>query len=224
MSDGAGKTNCVVLLCGFVVLAGCSSDRSASIPARSVTTASPPSTHVANDTEQPAALIRRLRRPIRIATRGEGACRPTLGRRFGELKAPVGGRRAIAPGEGPAYPNLYSAHVTGYRPDRAGPGRYVDFPEQGQRTLREIKVLWAVEPGHPGAVLIRGRSIDGRAPIRFGSAQAPKEELLLPEIEGQRGWRDHPSYMMVSRPGCYAFQIDAGTGSSVVEFELRAES
>ena len=223
MSDGAGNRTTQFALCGFVVLAGCSSDRSASTPARSVTTASPPSTHVANDTEQPAALIRRLRRPLRIATRGEGACRPTLGRRFGELKAPVGRRRAIAPGEGPAYPTFYTAHGTGYRPDRAGPGRYVDFgPEQGQRTLREIKVLWAVEPGHRGAVLIRGRSIDGRAPIRFGSAQAPKDELLL--FQGPRAWSAVPSYMIVSRPGCYALQIDAGTGSSVVEFELRGES
>jgi len=211
------------LLCGSLLLAGCSSDRSKSTPPKSAATASPPSTQVADDTRQPTPLIRSLRRPLQTPTRAKGVCRPTLGRRFGQLKAPVGRPRAIAPGVGPVYPNFVTA-PGGYRPDRSGSGRYVAIGPLDSRPLREVKILWAIESNYQGPALIRGRSAHAPDPIRFGSAEAPKDELLLPEVDGSRGWRTFPSYIVVARPGCYALQIDTSAGSSVIEFELRAGS
>lgn len=79
------------------------------------------------------------------------------------------------------------------------------------------KVLWAVDGAVSGVVLVRGRQLDGNHEVRF--AENAAKQLLLhayPTAPGQ--WRGYPSYTRVQAPGCYAYQVDAASGTTVIVF------
>ncbi len=84
-----------------------------------------------------------------------------------------------------------------------------------------VKVLWAVDGAVNGPVLVRGRQLDGPHRLRFNDP-AVAEMLLAPKPPiTPGGWRDYPGYTRLQAPGCYAYQVDAPSGSTVIVF--RAE-
>jgi hypothetical protein len=99
------------------------------------------------------------------------------------------------------------------------------------------KTLWAVAPRVTSDVLVRGRQLDRRDTVRFGMATGPDAELVLPAPEdhghykvvpgrtpaaGDRiagGWRAFPSETRLLHPGCYGYQIDTPSTSTVIVFK-----
>ena len=81
------------------------------------------------------------------------------------------------------------------------------------------KVLWTV-PSYTGAVLIRGRQVDG--PSELGFDLGPRwTHTVLPEIRlvGRSDLR--PAATFVRSPGCYAYQVDTFRSSYLIVFEAR---
>jgi hypothetical protein len=89
------------------------------------------------------------------------------------------------------------------------------------------KLLWAVDPAEVGDVVVRGRQLDGPNTVAFSDPPVPVLRLPLGGAS-QSGnapavgaWRGYPGYIRMRAPGCYGFQIDAPSGTSVIV--LRAE-
>ncbi len=81
------------------------------------------------------------------------------------------------------------------------------------------KVLWAAAPSVHGDVLIRGRQLGGPGEMRFGLGTTPEPQLLLrasDAVSDADGWRGYPSETRVEHRGCYGYQIDTASGSTVV--------
>lgn len=112
-------------------------------------------------------------------------------------------------GRGPAYASVGSpGGVAPLRDDLVRAGWYLH------------KVLWAVSKRYGGPVLIRGRRLDTRGPLRFGTGKS--SELRVPSLDrGVRRWRYAPSYAALRGPGCYAFRVDGTSFRSVIVFEAR---
>jgi hypothetical protein len=86
------------------------------------------------------------------------------------------------------------------------------------------KLLWAVGATVKGDVRIRGQQVDGTGELRFGLAIDPDAELLLHgpgTTSNADGWRDFPSATRVQHPGCFAFQIDTASTSTIVVIAIR---
>jgi hypothetical protein len=88
------------------------------------------------------------------------------------------------------------------------------------------KVLWAVAPSVNTVVLVRGRQLDGTDRVRFGKDINPEKELLLGSpTRGEHrlggGWRGFPSATRLKHAGCYGYQVDTPSTSSVIVFEAR---
>jgi hypothetical protein len=90
---------------------------------------------------------------------------------------------------------------------------------------KAIDVLWTVEPGFTGRVLVRGARLDGQGELAFGDASEPLRELRIepsgetPAIDGTPLLSTTP--VRVRSAGCYGLQIDAGGRASTVVFEAR---
>ena len=87
------------------------------------------------------------------------------------------------------------------------------------------KVLWAVGPAVTDDVVIRGHQIDGDGELRFGESVDPDAELVLHGLGAQpydaTGWRNFPSETRVQHPGCYAYQIDTRSTSTIGVVSIR---
>jgi hypothetical protein len=88
------------------------------------------------------------------------------------------------------------------------------------------RVTWSSAPSYTGPVLIRGRQVGGTGGVGFGEGRVPYDELQLlaqgmsaPRAPG--GGREWLSFVRVRSPGCYAYQVDGTSFSTVVVF--RAE-
>lgn len=86
------------------------------------------------------------------------------------------------------------------------------------------KVLWFGAPSYTGPVLIRGVRLDGNSPVGFQLGDSPAlPEMQFPpgpsENVSATGWRNWPSQTLLKAPGCYAWQIDGTTFSTVVVFK-----
>jgi len=85
--------------------------------------------------------------------------------------------------------------------------------------LAGSKVLWVIAPRYSGPVLIRGRQVDGSKPLWFqlGGNQPALPEMQLPPgtIPGWRAW---PSATLLTKAGCYAWQVDGTSFSTVIVF------
>jgi hypothetical protein len=134
---------------------------------------------------------KRLERPLRLPRLRNGAPCPTS--RVARAARGVGATL----GRGPAYPVLVGAH--------AGAN----------------KTLWAVAPRYRGALLIRGRRLDGRGVLRFWPAHRTRMWWRGLWQEQRPQWRYGASATLVPGPGCYAFQVDGTTFSSRIVFEAR---
>jgi hypothetical protein len=159
----------------------------------------------------PGRIPAALRRPLHLPALGPGArCPASSGRRF--VNGQFGG---IALGSGPVRP-LISA-----------PG---GDPKHGVLALSRqspgshwwaIKTLWFSRPGYRGPVFIRGRRIGGPGKVVFGEEPSLIDPQLPPgpTINGTHGWREWPGGTFVRSFGCYAWQIDGTTFSTVVVFK-----
>jgi hypothetical protein len=88
------------------------------------------------------------------------------------------------------------------------------------------KVLWAVAPDVNGEVLVRGHELDGPGDVRFGGTLTPAPELLVPaprptDSRVAGGWRDFPGFTRLQHAGCYAYQVDTASTSTVLVFIAR---
>jgi hypothetical protein len=79
------------------------------------------------------------------------------------------------------------------------------------------KALWTI-PRYTGAVLVRGRQLDGDSGIGFdrgpdwSNRVHPGLRLVGPETEL------HPAATFVRRAGCFAYQVDVLRGSYLIVF------
>jgi hypothetical protein len=162
------------------------------------------------------AVPRALRRPLHlprltVAARGCPVSR----------SARIAGFVGPASGPGPVYPMLGGS----------GPVTFV-YPPPSTSQLAgsswgDLKVLWVAEASYGGPVLVRGRQIDGPHAVGFGDGRVPVSEiqLLAPgafAVGQPDGWRAWPSSARLAAGGCYAFQVDGTTFSSVVVFAARS--
>jgi hypothetical protein len=153
-----------------------------------------------------------LRRPLRLRPVSDGTC---------PLTVPV---RRVAPsygnalGLGPVYPIV------------GGPDATVSFVYPPPPTTAYPKgfggqkVLWAIGPAYTGPVLIRGRQLDGTNPLWFqvGGGGSALPEMQLPPSTAP-GWRDWPSATLLTKAGCYAWQVDGMSFSTVIVFRATVQ-
>jgi hypothetical protein len=120
---------------------------------------------------------------------------------------PVSQAHGVGPGlgAGPAFPVGMASGTLTIAPA-------VNF---GSRAWSGPKVLWLVLPSYTGPILIRGRRLDAKGDVRFDRGDVPPKELLIPASIGAR---DRPSYTRVEGPGCYAYQVDGTSFSTIVVF------
>jgi hypothetical protein len=116
-------------------------------------------------------------------------------------------------GSGPAYPGGLTEGgkpVLRYlNPIPADSGFY------GSRWFGN-KVLWMFDrSAYRGRVLIRGRQVDGMNELRFELGRLPPREMRLDSLTAR------PSYTRVLAPGCYAYQVDGKTFTSLIVFEAK---
>jgi hypothetical protein len=151
-----------------------------------------------------AAARRRLERPLRLPRlpRGTRCPRSRSSRAAPEITYSLG--------SGPVYVNLGSPGGLAFLGDDLRVG-----------TFRAHKALWAVSPRYRGALLIRGRRLDGRGRVRFGPTRRSRSwwRGLWPEQRSR--WRYGGADVLLPRAGCYAFQVDGSSFSERIFFVAR---
>ena len=159
---------------------------------------------------------RLVRRPLHIPTLAPGAACPatqpsgTLGERGSDAT------QAPAFGPGPAYAAIggdkSGAMLTFvWQPtDATYPGWY------------GTKVLWTV-PRYTGAVLVRGRQLDGGSSLGFdkGPSWSSRVHRGLRLTGPEAGI--HPAATFVHGPGCYAYQVDVLHASYLIVFKAELQ-
>ena len=156
----------------------------------------------------PSYEFRPLYRPLRIPTIAPGAPCPASSSRS-TLRH---GITFPAFGPGPAFPTLEK------RSGRAAVGMVWEPTNETRPGWAGTKVLWAV-PRYDGAVLIRGRQLDG--PNRVGFDLGPSwTRTVLRELRLVGPTYDlRPAATFVQAPGCYAYQVDTLRSSYRIVFE-----
>ncbi len=89
-------------------------------------------------------------------------------------------------------------------------------------------MTWSSAPSYTGPVLIRGRQLGGPGAVGFGEGRVPYDELQLlaqgmSAPRGPGGGREWLSFTRVRSPGCYAYQVDGTSFSTVVVFRAGGE-
>jgi hypothetical protein len=159
----------------------------------------------------PPLLITILRaRPLRLPTLPSGSACPVTPAHM------INSDTGDAVGEGPVY--FY------------GPQSTIFFRlAQSSSTQRwgAGQLMFLIRPGVEGAVLVRGRQVDGPDEVRFGKRDEPDAELVFrAPAEASPGGISNPwtiafEIIRLRTAGCYATQVDSETASSVIVF--RAE-
>lgn len=161
------------------------------------------------------ATWRRLTRPLHIPTLNAGATCPirpvASGIDFRSFNVGPG------IGAGPVYPAPFS-------PDATQPLNDFTVPVGWHGG----KHAFFTQPSYDGPVLIRSGQLDGPGVVTFASNEIrgapkltdPRPELRLPT--------DTPNvartFFFLTRPGCYAYQIDGTTFSEIVVFKISISS
>lgn len=154
---------------------------------------------------------RPLYRPLRIPAIAPGTPCPAAAAR-GRLAGSSVPFSAFGPG--PAYPTLEN-----------GFGRAaieLVWPPTDPEHLgwAGTKVLWAV-PRYEGAVLIRGRQLDGTNAVGFDLGPRWTRTVLREIRLVGRTYDLRPAATFVPSPGCYAYQVDTLRSSYRIVFEAR---
>lgn len=158
-----------------------------------------------------------LERPLRIPTIKRGIpCPVTAQDPKGDLSR-IGGPNTPAWGTGPAYPTTHDTGPTGGPVLRFPPGRSRISVFYGSRWSGQ-KVVWYVDrDAYQGPLLIRGRQVDGMDTLRFDSELVPPREIrVLPESRVRGG---ATRVRKARSRGCYAYQVDGTSFSSLLVFE-----
>jgi hypothetical protein len=170
----------------------------------------------ADDACDPTTVVAAIRRPLRLGVVPNGeACPVSPARQF-----PAGAGFSdpfSAVGSGPLY-------LAGSDDDPAT----VTMSASRGRWL-EQKVIWVVDDSYSGALLLRGRRLDGAGELRFthylgavGYAGGAGDGKRHPELayvrsglnaEADSALTSYPSGIHVTSPGCYGIQVD-GVGFS----------
>ncbi len=88
------------------------------------------------------------------------------------------------------------------------------------------KTAFLVAPGVAGEALVRGQSVSGGHPVRFGDGPAPADELRLgleatEWAEGlPEGSRLYVTFIRFEAPGCYVVQVDGLDFQDVIAIEV----
>lgn len=127
----------------------------------------------------------------------------------------LGGFVAPGLGHGPVYPVLGGTALSFTYPPR---DRFFAGSAWGDN-----KVLWIATPRYRGPVLVRGRQLDGAHLVRFGQARDPAAAMRMNapsaySLGEPAGWREWPSITRLAGGGCYGYQVDGTTFSSVIVF------
>ena len=152
-----------------------------------------------------------LRRPLHPPSLAAGA------------RCPATPTRTIVPGlppmagDGPLYPLT-----------TAGSGGTVYYDAPAASGPQGVVVTWVAAPGVTGPALVRGRRLDGPEALGFGRDQYPELQITPYDTGspiGSTGYVALESDLtVIPAPGCYAYQIDTATSSSVVVFAAQPAS
>jgi hypothetical protein len=153
-----------------------------------------------------------LHRPLHVPTLPPGSECPASAP-VRNVPPAVSALNLTAFGPGPAYPTL--GGTTG-RATATMVWSPTDAPYLG---WAGTKILWAV-PAYAGAVLVRGRQIDGpdRAGFDVGPGWSNRVHSELRLVGPERGL--HPAATFVHAAGCYAYQVDTLRRSYVIVFTV----
>ena len=152
-----------------------------------------------------------LRRPLHLPSLAAGAsCPVTPGQTI------VPGLPAMA-GDGPLYPLT-----------TAGSGGTVYYDTPSAAGPQGVVVTWVAAPGGTGPALVRGRRLDGPGALGFGRDEYSELQLTPYNTAspiGSAGYIALESDLtVIPAPGCYAYQVDTATSSTVVVFAAQPAS
>lgn len=167
-------------------------------------------------TPVPGRIPARLRRSLHLPSREPGASCPTTPGKF-YRNDQFGG---IALGRPPVRPLISPSRGRDLVPAKRG---LLHFSNEGSGGWFSVKTLWFALPSYRGPVFIRGRQLDGPLRTTFGESPVLVDPQLPPgpTINGRNGFREWPGATWLRGPGCYAWQIDGTTFSTVVVFEAK---
>lgn len=83
-------------------------------------------------------------------------------------------------------------------------------------------MLWFVNPGYQGLVLVRGHQVDGPHMIRFDGGPDSRplaQQLVIDTTLGGSPWPNTFAATRLQIPGCYAYQVDGANFSEVIVFQ-----
>jgi hypothetical protein len=89
-----------------------------------------------------------------------------------------------------------------------------------------IKVVWLIDDErYQGAAMVRGQRLDDGTPLLFSQTTdgRPADELRLfgaSHQSGGSGWKEYGSYIVLSDPGCYGYQVDGVGTQETLIFEV----
>jgi len=184
--------------------------------------------HVAARPTTPSVWQTLAAKPLRLARLAPGqACAPT------PVRANVSPDYGAVVGSGPVYvvDSAATGVVTYIPPNLFNTG----LGASGQASLGGAKVRWQIAPGYQGAVLIRGRQLDGSNQLTFNggldqtNGNALGTEPVLSELRLMGGqtnsasWTTWVTLTRLSHPGCYAYQVDGSSFSYTITFQAVSE-
>lgn len=85
-----------------------------------------------------------------------------------------------------------------------------------------IKTHFFSSPSYTGPFLVRAERLDRPGPIELGATPTHGGPLVVPPgaYAASAGWREVPYFTFVRTPGCYAWQVDGLTFSTVIVVHL----
>jgi hypothetical protein len=150
-----------------------------------------------------------LRRPLRLPTLSKGESCP-VSRGTAVNNPDFGG---IALGKGPVRPLLGEEPTSSARR-----GLAVLVTHTSAAGWYGFKTLWFSVPAYRGPFIVRAKRIDGPGKIALG--ESPSVTTLVvppgPTLNGGGGRRTAPGGTWVKSPGCYAWQVDGLSFSTVI--------
>lgn len=149
-------------------------------------------------------------RPLHIPTIAAGSSCPTT--QVKQVSADFG----PAQGAGPAYATIGAEKIPPHAVFYYADAQHFGTEAQTNKGWGGQKVLWFINPGYKGLVLVRGRQLDGPHQVRFNQLD---QQLLLDSTFGGTPWPNFPSYTRLQAPGCYAYQVDGNNFSYLIIFQ-----
>ncbi len=149
--------------------------------------------------------LRRALSPVGVSP--DGACAYSRGRAAWQVPGAVGFtpgiRGYVAWGDGPVRPAFYATSDEAIL-------SFSKMPKDRRDGSAIEKIIWIVEPGHAGRLLVRAVSSDGARRATFMTG----DELRL-EV-GDSGGTFPEGLVQFPAPACYTFQIEGSRGTSRV--------